>query len=330
MKQVIKKISFAVLAAGLLAPLSLLAQNDKDKEEKGREQIIITRKGDKDEKVVIELNGDKVIVNGKAIDDQAVDGDVIVRRNKIGDITINGYGVSGNWNDHLALINTDENRAMLGVTTEKNDKGAEIQTVSKESGAEKAGLKKGDIITKIGDKKIEGSDDLTAAIRDHKPGDKVVVTFLRDGKEQKLTAELGKWKGFKSYAPAQQYYNMNIPNLEFDVQGRPAVPRGRVNGQTWNWISGGPRLGLSVQDTDDGKGVKVLEVDEDGNASKAGIKEEDIITEVDGKAVNSADEVAKIIRESKDKASVKVKLTRQGKTENIDVKIPRKLKTADL
>ena len=86
-------------------------------------------------------------------------------------------------------------------------------------------------------------------------------------------------------------------------------------------------LGLSVQDTDDGKGVKVIEVDDESNAEKAGIKEDDIITEVEGKAVNSADEIAKIIKESKDKTSVMVKLTRSGKTQNIEVKIPRKLKT---
>ena len=55
-----------------------------------------------------------------------------------------------------------------------------------------------------------------------------------------------------------------------------------------------------------------------------------MITEVDGKAVNSTDEIAKIIRESKDKVSVKMKLLRNGKTETVEVKIPRQLKTADL
>ena len=89
-------------------------------------------------------------------------------------------------------------------------------------------------------------------------------------------------------------------------------------------------MGLSVQDTDDGKGVKVLNVDHESNAAKAGLKENDVITEVDGKAVNSADEVAKIIRESKDKVSVMMKLQRSGKTQNVEVKIPRKLKTANL
>ena len=91
-----------------------------------------------------------------------------------------------------------------------------------------------------------------------------------------------------------------------------------------------PRLGLSIQDTEDGKGVKVLEADEDGNAGKAGIKEGDIITEIDGKKVNSADEITKIVRENKDNNSMMMKLTRDGKTHNIEVKIPRKLKTAEL
>ena len=101
-------------------------------------------------------------------------------------------------------------------------------------------------------------------------------------------------------------------------------------GQNWSWSGGSPKLGLSVQDTDDGKGVKVIEVDDESNAKKAGIKEDDIIMDVDGKAVNGADEMAKIIRESKDKVSIMVKLQRDGKTQNIEVKIPKKLKTADL
>ena len=71
-------------------------------------------------------------------------------------------------------------------------------------------------------------------------------------------------------------------------------------------------------------------MDEESNAAKAGLKEEDIITEIDGKAVNSTDETVKIIRESKEKTSIMVKLLRGGKTMNIEVRMPRKIKTADL
>jgi serine protease Do len=231
--------------------------------------------------------------------------------------------LAGNWNNNFGMSTVDENRAVLGVTTEKDAKGTQIKTITKDGGAEKAGLKKGDIITKIDDTKIEEPDDLSAAIRKHKPGDNVTVAYIRDGKEQTVKAVLGKWKGIN------QTYSLSMPNMNFDVLPR-IQSRPRVQGQNWNWSGGSPKLGMFVQDDEDGKGVKVIEVDEDGNASKAGIKEDDVITEVDGKPVTDADQVAKIIQGSKDKISVKIKLIRKGKTENIDVKMPRRLKTADL
>jgi serine protease Do len=337
MKSLIKKISFILLATALMAPMTLLAQNDekeKDKEHKDKkeaEQIIITRKGNKDEKIVVEVVGDKVLVNGKEVKDDK-DGDVTVRRHKIKDVwaygggnalgsTFNGFG------DNFRMFNMDENKAMLGVTTEQVDKGVEIQSITKESAAEKAGLKKGDVITKVDDTKIETPDDLSDAIQDHEPGDKVTVTYLRDKKEQKVTAELGKWKGVRAFttAPGQQFkFDMG------DLGKAYSIPKIDMPNMNWSWSGGGPKLGISVQDTEDGKGVNVIDVDEDGNGAKAGIKEDDIITEVDGKAVNSADEIAKVMRESKDKISVKMKLIRKGKTETVDVKIPKKLKTTDL
>jgi serine protease Do len=238
-------------------------------------------------------------------------------------------------NDNLKYFNSDANHAMLGVTTETSDQGAEINSVTKESAAEKTGLKEGDIITKVDDKKIENPDDLSAAIKAHKPGDKVEITYLRDKKTQKATAELTKWKGvnlFGTTTPGFKFYNdMEGFELNKDKFRELTIPRApNAFGQGFSWSGSGPKLGLSVQDTDEGKGVKVIEVDEESNAAKAGIKEDDIVTEVDGKAVNSTDEMVKVIRESKDKISVMIKLQRAGKTQNIEVKMPRKIKTADL
>ena len=180
--------------------------------------------------------------------------------------------------------------------------------------------------------KIETPDELSSAIKKHKPGDKVTVTFLRDKKEQKVTAELTKWKGVNMFTAIPGFkMDMGDMNLGTAMPKIQTVPGLRAPfSQGFSWAGSGPKLGISVQDTDDGKGVKVIEVDEESNADKAGIKEDDIITEVEGKAVNSADEIAKIIRESKDKISVMIKLQRNGKTQNIEVKMPRKLKTANL
>ncbi len=333
-----------ILAAALTVPASLLAQNEekekvKEKEKKNVEEIVIIRKGDKDQKVVVEFNGDKIIVNGTPIEDLK-DGDITVRRNRIRDAWAYAEGLrgaQGNWNNAInangayRMFSLDSNRAMLGVTSEKTDKGVRVESITKGSAAEKAGLKKEDIITRVGDKKIVTTDDLTEAIKKQKPGDKIDVSYLREGKEQKVTAELGKWKGSNVFStiPGQGFkmdeYNFNFGDL---MPTTPTSPRVRVPHQTIS--SGTPKLGLSVQDTDDGKGVKVLEVDDESNAAKAGLKENDVITGIDGKVVNSADEVAKIIRESKDKISVNMKVQRNGKSQTMDVKIPRKLKTTNL
>jgi serine protease Do len=335
MKQLFLKKSLMAGMLFLAVPASLLAQKEKEKEKvkdkDGFQQIIITKKGDNAGKTVIEIDGDKVKVNGK---DASDDKDVTVNVNKMNGRTFyrtapGAYSYSFNNDDHMALFGEDSNRPMLGVTTEGTDKGAEVMAVNKESGAEKAGLKKGDIITSIGGKKIESSDDVTEAVRAHKPGDKVEIAYLRDGKQEKATAELSAWKGIRMNA-------VTVPKIEglnrlreFTQVSPPDVP------MTWNngnivFGSGRPKLGLSIQDTEDGKGVKVLDVDDDSNAAKAGVKEGDIITQVDDKAITSADEMSRTIRSKTEQGNYKLQVLRGGKQQTIEVKIPKKLKTVDL
>lgn len=338
MKQFLLKNSAAVIAAIMLLT-SANAQDDKLKEKektnKDIEHITITRKGDNKEKVTVVIDGDKITVNGKDINEMK-DGDITVNKSKIRSMnglsrmgTPGAYafgGGDGVWN----LLSGDQNRAMLGVVTEKTDAGVKVLEVTKESAAEKAGLKEGDIITKVGDTKVDDPDALAEVVKKSKPGDKVSVTYLRDKKENKAIAELTKWKGVSAYsfAPGAPNWDFKMPDMKFDEfespRFRQAIPRVAYG------YGGQPKLGLSVQDTDDGKGVKVIEVDEESNAAKAGVKEDDIITHVNDKEVNSADEVSKLVRENKDKGSLRLQVKRGGKSQNIEVKMPKKLKTADL
>ena len=153
MKQLFLK-RFAIAAIALCAiPATLLAQDDKEKdkvktkEKKERQQIVITRSGDKTEKTVIEIDGDKVKVNGKDVADLK-DIQVHVNNLKIPNVTTlrtpgGTYNMTFDDFGHgRSYFSVDSNRAMLGVTTSDDDKGAEIQSVTKESAAEKAGLKK--------------------------------------------------------------------------------------------------------------------------------------------------------------------------------------------
>ena len=74
----------------------------------------------------------------------------------------------------------------------------------------------------------------------------------------------------------------------------------------------------------------MLDVDEDMPAAKAGLQKDDIITEVDGALIASVDELKTKISHIKDGAHLKLGIQRKGKKQEIDVKIPKKLKTADL
>jgi len=69
--------------------------------------------------------------------------------------------------------------------------GAQVQTVENGGPADKAGLEKGDVITKVDDQVIDGSESLVATIRGHRPDDKVTLTYVRDGKTHTTTAALG-------------------------------------------------------------------------------------------------------------------------------------------
>ncbi|MHA4808359.1 PDZ domain-containing protein [Flavitalea flava] len=220
------------------------------------------------------------------------------------------------------------NRALLGVTSgnaEKEGEGAKIKEVAKGSAAEKAGLQTGDLITKVDEITISGPEALSKAVRQYKPGDKITLAYQREGKINKTTAVLGKSKPVNRVF----HYNYAVPkgqNFDFKMS-----PPGGAYGEAFGPFGNNrPRLGIRAQDIEEGKGAKVLDVSEASAAEKAGIKEGDIITRFDGKEVNNAATLADLARESKDKTSLKISLIRDGKSREIEVKIPRKLKTADL
>jgi putative serine protease PepD len=68
--------------------------------------------------------------------------------------------------------------------------GAGVEEVSPGSAGEEAGLEAGDVVTKVDDEPISSSESLVATIRGYRPGDKVVLTVLRDGETLRLDATL--------------------------------------------------------------------------------------------------------------------------------------------
>ena len=86
---------------------------------------------------------------------------------------------------------TPSPQAFLGVTVQDSVDGAQVLEIFAGSGAEKAGLEAGDIVTAIDRAAVITVDDLGAAILSHRPGDTVTVTVLRNGAATTVTATLG-------------------------------------------------------------------------------------------------------------------------------------------
>jgi Zn-dependent M28 family amino/carboxypeptidase len=89
-------------------------------------------------------------------------------------------------------------RVTLGVvpdyTAMDSTDGVHINGTTPGSPAEAAGLKEGDVVTRFGDKKIDDLMDLTNALRESKPGDKVKLKIKRDGGDVEVDATLAERK----------------------------------------------------------------------------------------------------------------------------------------
>jgi putative serine protease PepD len=80
--------------------------------------------------------------------------------------------------------------AFLGVSVTDGQTGALVADVDPTSPAGKAGIQQGDEIVSLGGKSVQSADNLTSAMRSHKPGDRVTVTFLRGQGRQSADVQL--------------------------------------------------------------------------------------------------------------------------------------------
>ncbi len=288
---------------------------------KTEQNIVIRKKGKTTEKLTVVVDGDKITVNGKPVD--AFKGDNVEVYKDENDLTTNTFTftnpsiASGDWNMTKNNFGRDikSNKALLGVMTEKTDEGAKVTDVTEESAADKAGLKEGDIITKLGDEKIADGDDLYKAVGKYKPEDKVNITYKREGKEGTATATLQKNKDLR-------IFGLNSGN-NFNLKVMPQA-------HSYGFYKAKPHMGLQVQDTEDGKGVKVLDVEDETPADKAGIKDDDVITKVNDKDITSVDDLKAAIKDGKEGDTFKVTYLHSGETKTVTVKYPKELKTSNL
>jgi serine protease Do len=152
-------------------------------------------------------------------------------------------------------------------------KGALVSAVSEGGPAEKAGVKRGDVITAIDGQAVKDSNSLRNSVSRLKPGSAVNLTLLRGGQERQVSVRLAE-----------------APRTAKDDSSAPAE-RGTPGA-----------LGLALQPGD--SGVEVTNVDPSGPAADAGIRVGDVLEEVNGTPVRSSSDVRGALGKSKGKPAL--------------------------
>jgi serine protease Do len=175
-------------------------------------------------------------------------------------------------------------RGLLGVTVQPvtpdlarslhidNARGELVNAVTAGGAADKAGVRRGDVITAINGAPVKDGNSLRNAIGQMQPGTDVKVTLLRDGKEQTVNARLGESQASRAEGGDERRGSGPGTGSAFGLVVEP-LTRDTAR-----------QLGVTASG-----GLVVTGVEPSSRAANAGLREGDVIEEVDGAKVTTAD-----------------------------------------
>lgn len=248
----------------------------------------------------------------------------------------------------------------LGVTTQEitgelregldyQGSGVIVNRVVNDSPAERAGIRKGDVIVSFNSRTIDSPAELVDMVRGARVGQSVAVTVVRDGSRRSLNARLAEWpqdleESEDEWTPAPAPRAPRSPTTP-KAPKAPAAPRGdwfERDGDTFDFQElgdmsllrgmGRGRLGVQIQnlnsglgealDVPGGKGVLVVEVLEDTPAERAGMKSGDVIVRVGDASVDDIDDLHRAIQEHEGRVAITV--MRRGVRRTVEAELGAK------
>jgi serine protease Do len=221
-------------------------------------------------------------------------------------LMVDGGGFLGVYGEDI----TNEN---IGRYRLSQARGVGVTQVVPGSAAEKAGLRKDDVILRLDGENVTSVRKLNRLVSEIAPDHSVRITISRGGAEQELTATMGKRK------TPSMVRDFAGPDARVWKWEGPLVNPGDLlenhkffnnNGDLTFMLSNSRRIGVSTMQLTKqlaeyfgiatGRGVLVTAVTDDGPAAKAGVKAGDVITAIDGEEVDSPGDVSRVIGRKKE------------------------------
>jgi len=210
-----------------------------------------------------------------------------------------GFAIPSNMANRIMVALREEGevkRAWLGVNIQPVDhamaeyygldrpRGVLISNVNEDTPAEKAGLREGDIILSVDGEATDSMSVLRNKISLSPVGHEAELVILRDGKEKKVTVELGL------FDPEQVAAGIGRPDGE-ESEG--------IDGVTVRNLTESRRQRLGIPDDVDG--VIVADVDPTSNAAREGLAAGDIILEIGREQVADLEDYRRLAKEDDDR-----------------------------
>lgn len=255
---------------------------------------------------LVNLNGELIGVNSQIVSDSSGGGNIGI-----------GFSIPSNMAKSVMeqlLKDGKVHRGMLGINIQnitpdvaksldlKDAKGVIVSNVRPGSSAEKAGLKRGDIITAINGESIEDSNTLRNKVASSAPGTDIKISISREGKQEELTAKLDEFnvegvKPEKSEDNDKDKFDNQAENGKLGLSLQPVTPQ----------------IAKQLELPSDTQGLVVMEVDPSGAAADEGITRGDVILEVNKKPVTSTDDFQTAIEKAGNKPILML-VSRKGQT----------------
>ncbi len=254
---------------------------------------------------------------------------------------------------YLGVQTSEVSRDNYGKFGLSSVRGVVVDKVIDSSPAAAAGLQAGDVILRFNGEELTGTRKLSRLVSEAAPDHRVTLTILRGGREQELTATLGKQPAarfgagnfsfsfpekfefehdLKKFPQLRDHFQLFKDNPQWkekfelfkDHPNTFSLPPG---GESFSWRPGeGRQIGVSVYAVTkqlgerfgtDG-GVMISEVRDSSPAAKAGLRAGDIIVEVGGKAIRNNFDLIKAINQAKE-GDVQVTIVRDRSRQTLTV-----------
>jgi serine protease Do len=205
-----------------------------------------------------------------------------------------GKVVRGRIGIGLAVDMSASQATQFGV---KNGRGALVQTVEPNTPAAKAGFQPGDVIVEYNGQPIKNRDQLIRMVTSTKPGTGVPVKLMRDGQEKTL--------------------NVTVEELDLEAEATARNAEGapeEAAGADWGMRLGNvtPDIARQLRLPQSRTGAVVMDVDSYSAADKSGLRQGDVILEINRQPVKNAAQAGAMLQKVPAGGSVGLLVWRSG------------------